>query len=100
METNNCENVARKIRERNGIGKMTYDRGKNYWQEASEDEGEWKRQVTRRSSYFPRRIDGRRKDKEGITRYAVCRGLQFAESCTEAKTCTRELIKAVHFPVN
>jgi len=24
---------------------MTYDRGKNYWQEESEDQKEWKRQV-------------------------------------------------------
>jgi hypothetical protein len=92
--------VARKIYEWNGRSKMTYDIGKNYWQEESEDEEEWKRQGKRRNSYFPRRIDGRRKDKERITQYAVRRDLQFAESCTEARTCTTELIKAVHFRVN
>jgi len=79
---------------------MTYDRGKNYWQEGIEDEEEWKEQGKRRNSYFPKRIEGRRKGKERITRYEVRRGLQFAESCTEARTCTTKLIKAVHFPVN
>ena len=43
---------------------MTYERGKDYWQEEIEDEEEWKRKDNRRSTYFSRRIDGRRKDKE------------------------------------
>jgi hypothetical protein len=77
---------------------MTYDRGKNYWEKASEDEEEWRRQGKRRNSYFTRRIDGRRNDKKRITRYAVRRGLQFAQSCTEATRTCITIDKSGTFP--
>ena len=74
---------------------MIYKRGKKNVKTGKKG----KRQGKRRNSNFPRRIGGRRKDKERIQRNSVLRGLQFAESCRERRRWNTELIKTANFLV-